>query len=638
MKRVLVVDESQAVRETLALILGRDFAVLQRPLPVKDVFSYSAEKVDLLILGISSSLGMEISNLSEIASQVPFPVLFLVDSKYTVDVTEERRGIEYLAKPFNPYELKEKVGRLLTRPPTRGEPTAPPLLPKERITRYLEFPYLSPPTSILAKRFALTRLPILILGEVGCGQQRVARAMYSLNDAAGAWISASPPRISREVLLEQMGQVSRREGGYLQQCTLFLHGLDALGPSGQSSLLSFLQEEEERGRGLWILSSSRVDLLERVYRGEFLDALYYRLATLTLRLTPLRERLRDLPDLVTDIAQECARGLGLGKVTFTDDALERMRNYLWFGNLGEMESVLSRTLAVRRKESIGAGDLLFGIGDEEQLLSGELSELRSLSVESRPEIRAEEATAADSGIAPPKAVEEEIVENEKRKRHRGWVNGDYPDLKILINELAHELKNPMVTIKTFAQLLSERFDDATFRIRFQETVGSDIERMDDLLESLLDFSRFAHPMMERIFLYEQMRQILEEIAPECIRREATIRWGRKAEDGEVFADEIQFRYALKNVFRTVLAQVKPKGEIQIDVEEKGKVSLSYAREGARMSSFTQYLGLSSPGAEQESLPLRILLAKIVLKRIGGEIEVDHPGGEKVLIRIALPAA
>jgi hypothetical protein len=57
-----------------------------------------------------------------------------------------------------------------------------------------------------------------------------------------------------------------------------------------------------------------------------------------------------------------------------------------------------------------------------------------------------------------------------------------------------------------------------------------------------------------------------------------------------------------------------------------------------MSSFTQYLGLSSPGAEQESLPLRILLAKIVLKRIGGEIEVDHPGGEKVLIRIALPAA
>ena len=53
------------------------------------------------------------------------------------------------------------------------------------------------------------------------------------------------------------------------------------------------------------------------------------------------------------------------------------------------------------------------------------------------------------------------------------------DLSVLIHELAHELKNPMVTIKTFAQLLSDRYQDENFRARFQEIVGGDIERMDD---------------------------------------------------------------------------------------------------------------------------------------------------------------
>jgi hypothetical protein len=184
--------------------------------------------------------------------------------------------------------------------------------------------------------------------------------------------------------------------------------------------------------------------------------------------------------------------------------------------------------------------------------------------------------------------------------------------------------------------LRERFDDTDFRVRFQETVGGDIERMDELLEAMLDFSRFTDPAMERIFPYEQLRRVLEEILPECSKREATIRWGRKGETGEVFADEAQFRYAFKNVLWTVLGQLKPKGEIQIDVEGEGKVAVAYVREVERMSPFSRYLERSSSSTvEEEDLSLRMLLAKILLERNGGGIKVNHLDGGKVLIRAEL---
>lgn len=629
MKRILIVDESQAVRETLHIILGRDFAVVQRaPLP-EGVLSVPDEEADLLILGPPPGFGTEPSLLLKIALQLPCPVLFLVDSRSTAEILGKEPGkIDCLVKPFNPYELKEKVERLLVEPPVSLKLPQTPV--KKKASHYLDFPYLPHSASALAKRYALTTLPILIIAEAGCGQERVARALYSLNDKAGPWISAYAPEASKEYLLGRIDRLCRSEDGIPQRLTLFLGSLETLHLSAQSSLLGFLEEEEDKGREFWILSASQKDLLAKVYSGEFLSPLYYRLATLTLRLPPLRERQSDLPSLAASLAQGYGERLSLGPVSFSPQAMDRLCNYLWFGNLSEMETVMARTLAIHRKEMIEASDLVLGI-DESQIFLPPVSE-------EKPEPISEDEPAAEGKEEKQASSVPPALEEKKLKAISRPINGDSPDIKILINELAHELKNPMVTIKTFAQLLGDRFDDAAFRVRFQETVGGDIERMDELLEAMLDFSRFTHPAVEKITLYEQLRRVLEEIVPECIKRGATIRWGRKGERGEVFADEAQLRYAFKNVLRTVLAQVKPRGEIQIDVEGEGRVAVSYVPEGGRMSPFTQYLDISSSQTEEEILPLRILLAKVLLERNGGGIKVNQLDGCKVLIRAELPVA
>jgi len=621
MKRILVVDKSQPVRETIALVLGRDFTVFHRsPRADCQLLTPEEEKIDLLIFGAPPGLGSRSPALQGIAFQAPCPVLFLVDSRLPAEGEGTAGKYDWLAKPFNPYQLKEKVARLLSQARLPSEISSRPFLGKGQVSRYLDFPYLPASTSALAKRFALTSLPILILGETGSGQEKIARALHSLNNQAGPWVAAYLTEISQEWLERKIRGLVPGGREKLQRVTLFLFGLETLEQAAQASLLRFLEEEEEAGQQIWVLSSSRADLLEKVYRGEFLDVLYYRLARLTLRLSPLRDRPSDLPSLAARVAEEYGARLGVGKVSLSAAATVRLSHYLWFGNLEEMETVIARALSARRKGLIEAGDLVLGDEGEIEPSVVPFSEGEAPSeTEEADETKhlSEPATGEPTGLSR-------------------LANGDYRDIRVLINELAHELKNPMVTIKTFTQLLDDRYDDEAFRGRFQETVGNDIARMDELVETLLDFSRFTEPACEKVVLYEHLRRVLEEILPECIRREATIRWGSKEESSEVFADKAQLHYAFTNVLRSVLAQLNPRGEIQIDVAGEGKVSIAYVREGGQMSSLTHYLDLSSSAVEEEGLPLRILLAKILLQRIGGGLAVNRLEGGKVLIRAELP--
>ncbi len=539
-------------------------------------------------------------------------MLFLLDSQPSESFATKKANLDWLAKPFNPYELKAKVNRLLEVSDRHLGLLGINIVANNPVSAYLKYPYLPESTAVLAQRFAATQLPLLIVGEVGSGQEEVARALCALNRQAGPWIPVYFRDMAHGQTLQNFPQLIGKQGEELQRVTLYLAGLDGLNLSAQGSLLHFLEEEEESGRELWTLSSSSVDLLERVYRGEFLDSLYYRLATLTLQLTPLRERQDDLPVLVAQVAQEYGDRLNLGRVSFSAEAMERLRQYLWFGNLKELESVITRTLAIHRKGFIEAQDLVWDPGAMGSISAPTVTEQAKENI----------GPDATPGDGRPLALAR-------------LGNGDFSNFRSFVNELAHELKNPMVTIKTYAQLLAERFDDVTFRTSFQDRVGSDIERMDDLVEALVEFSTFDQPNLERVDLFGQVQQVLEELIPESVKRDTSIRWGTRGEGVKVVVDQNQFRCAFKNLVRAALSQAKPREEIQVNVDQEGGVSLSFVQEVAGTVSLGEQLG-SQVGSEEEPLPLRILLARDLLERMGGDIEVNHLGELKMQFKIVVP--
>lgn len=612
MKRILIIDESEVVRETLGLILGREFAVSKRTLGAQGFsFADAQDPVDLLILGISPQHGLEGASLVRFASQLPFAVLFLVDSKTTAREIPHESRFDCLAKPFNPYELHEKVGQLLARR-SATHPAGPLGLDAGRVSHYLDFPFLSRSAALLIRRFATARLPLLVSGEIGCGQGRVVEAICHLQKSPGLRLAIDAGQTGGEYLEQKRFQFSLAPTLTTAPTIVIVHDLDKLAPAKQPELLAFLEEAEEKLADVRCLASASGDLLEKVYRGEFLEELYYKLATLTLKLPPLRERAEDISGLTAWFARSYAEKLRMGEPSFSVEANRRLRNYLWFGNLMELETVIARTLTLHRKSMIDATDLVFDFDDAAAAAgTGDFTEFvpaaASVKIE-QPESRLEPYGATPiNGIPQRQPV----------------------DLHVLIHELAHELKNPMVTIKTFAQLLGDRYQDENFRTRFQEVVGGDIERMDELLEVMIEFADFAAPRKDIIALEEKLRAVLDEIQPDCARRQARIELRKNGAAHPVRADEAQLEYILKNVLLAALGQARMGSEIEIELPAPSAVAISYQREGGRVASIAHYLD-DKASARENLLPLRVILAKHLLETNGGRFETSAGGDREIL--------
>ncbi len=621
MKRILIIDDAEIIRETVELILGHQYLVSKRALGGQPFRLADAnETIDLLIVGVAPQFASEAESLARLSTRLPYAVLFLVDTKSTAQNFENTAQVSCLTKPFNPYELCARVEQLLARPKDLPSSPIPVGEPPRALARFIEYPYINRSAASLVRRFAATRLPIMVYGELGCGQANVARAIQSLQSSVKWRVSINLPELTPAHLAQIGMQLSQWRAVDGAPPMLLIENLDKYDAVGQSLLLNFLQEQDERGVSACALTTATGDLLERVYGGTFLAALYYKLATLTLKLPPLRQRTEDIEPLADWFAGSYAAALHLVEPTFSVEAVERLKNYLWFGNLDEMEVVIARTLACHGGGKIEASDLVFDFGGDPVLGV-------------KPFKLAPSAPTATNSLAQPKL---EVYNGDSNTIGTANGYGKPVELSVVIHELAHELKNPMVTIKTFAQLLGDRYQDESFRARFQEIVGDDIERMDDLLEVMIEFADFARPKPGSVALGDKLLAVAKDIQSEASKRQTRFAWKSNGAGPAVRADESQLNFILKNVLLTVLSHAKLGSEITVEITSKGAIAIAYLREGARVTSITHYLTDTAAQPNAGILPLRILLAQQLVERNGGQFVTDQSDPDKDIFRLEFP--
>ncbi len=213
----------------------------------------------------------------------------------------------------------------------------------------------------LIEKVAPTPSSVLITGESGTGKELVARAIHNHSPRKDSpFISVNCAALSEHLLESELfghekgaftDAVVMRKGRFelADTGTLFLDEIGEMPPQLQAKLLRVLQDKRfERVGGavtqnvdVRILAATNKDLKDEVDKGHFREDLYYRLNVIHIHLTPLRERVDDIPSLVTHFIEKNSRNLGK-ELDISPEALRLLVSLPWEGNVRELENTIER--------------------------------------------------------------------------------------------------------------------------------------------------------------------------------------------------------------------------------------------------------------------------------------------------------
>ncbi len=150
--------------------------------------------------------------------------------------------------------------------------------------------------------------------------------------------------------------------------------------------------------------------------------------------------------------------------------------------------------------------------------------------------------------------------------------------------MAHEIKNPLVSIKTFAQLLPERYQDSDFRETFSNLIGHEIDRIDSLVNQLLRFARPAKPHLKKMHAHEALEKSLMLVGHRLYQKEIKLTRSWEANVDTIRGDADQLEQVFLNFFLNAMDAMKNGGELvvntQIQTQKRWASSMAQGNGGA----------------------------------------------------------
>jgi DNA-binding NtrC family response regulator len=383
-RRILVAEDSKATSEQLKTLLeaGEQFTIDtvadgEAALKALSEHPYSVLLTDLQMPRLD---GMK---LIERIQEEKLPVTIIVMTGFaSIDqaVQAMRMGAyDFLAKPVDPEHLRLVIQRIMRERTLQDEV----LQLRERLQQQYAFRgvlSVNPKMHAvfeLIRSVAQTTTTVLIEGETGTGKEQVARAIHDASSSlrSGPFVAINCAALPETLLESELfghekgsftGAVGQRKGRFemADTGTLFLDEVGDIPATMQAKLLRVLQERRfERVGGaasievdVRVIAATNRSLTALVKKGKFREDLYYRLNVVKIDLPPLRERPEDISLLATHFASKHARP-GERPPTFAPEAMEKLLNHTWPGNIRELENAIERACVTARGSSIQPEDL-----------------------------------------------------------------------------------------------------------------------------------------------------------------------------------------------------------------------------------------------------------------------------------------
>jgi two-component system response regulator HupR/HoxA len=396
---ILVVDDEVRLQETLRRIIDENYDVITVSSAREAEAILENEYVQVILCDQRMPQTTGVEFLSMVRDRWPEIVRIIIsgytDPEDTISAINDAGIYQYITKPWHPESLMlsirnaaqlyqlQKENELLALEMKITTPTLQRYINEQReklkesfhLNQIIRSPE-SPVNQTCAQiaRLAPYDISVLITGESGTGKELFARALhYNSLRADKCFVVENCGALPDQLLESELfghkkgaytGAISDRIGLFEQADggTIFLDEIGDITPALQVKLLRVLQEGEIRPLGcnerrrvnIRIVAATNRNLEEDVRAGRFREDLYYRLATVTLQVPPLRQRLMDIPVLSSNILNSIMHAFGKRVKGISDETLACMQDYHWPGNVRELQNELQRMLVMADTDVIGA--------------------------------------------------------------------------------------------------------------------------------------------------------------------------------------------------------------------------------------------------------------------------------------------
>jgi DNA-binding NtrC family response regulator len=381
-RSVLIVDDEVGTRESLKMILKKDYEIYLAKDAREAFFQINEHFPDVILLDIILPDLDGLKVLEKIKQKEPEAIVITITATRTVKTAVEAMKLgayDYITKPFDVDELRLIINRALSTKALEKEVR----YLREEIDKSFGFENIIGKSKEMENIFKMvrqiadSRSTVLVMGESGTGKELIARAIhYYGNRKNFPFVTINCAAIPETLIESELfghekgaftNAIERKLGRFevAHQGTLFLDEIGELSLSTQAKILRFLEERELNRVGgsktikvdVRLIAATNKELAQLIKKGAFREDLFYRINVVPIVLPPLRERREDIHLLLDHFIKKVNAEANKNVKGVNKGALDLIMNYEWPGNIRELENLIERVIALTPNEYIEADEL-----------------------------------------------------------------------------------------------------------------------------------------------------------------------------------------------------------------------------------------------------------------------------------------
>jgi two-component system response regulator PilR (NtrC family) len=382
-EKILVVDDEQIIRESLAFVLKKEGYAVEEAANGKEALEkHTKSPFDVIVTDIEMPEMKGIELLKRVMEQTPETFVLVITAFGSVEtaIGALRQGAaDYILKPVNFDDLLIRIKKLKEYKSLSNENS----MLRQELQRSYDFESIVGQSEVMKRVFKLiarvaqTDGTVLITGRSGTGKELVARAIHFQGSRAKKRFVPVNCGAIVETLFESelfghkkgsfTGATTDREGlfRFADGGTIFLDEVSEIPLNLQVKLLRSLEQKEITPVGttevvnvdVRIIAATNKDLRKEVEAGKFREDLFYRLDVVEVYLPALAERRDDIPLLANHFLDYFKKQMNRRINGFSNEAMTALVNYSWKGEVRELENAVERAAIFCETELIQPSNL-----------------------------------------------------------------------------------------------------------------------------------------------------------------------------------------------------------------------------------------------------------------------------------------